>query len=142
MVRTLTDRARRRGPVRGRAVGFALDRARQLAGIRELPKSDIVLVLSQARRELSAIGADLVAAGSIGAAEDVFFLNLGEITAAAQGRDLRDVVARRRTDHDREMGRRHVPRVLLSDGTEPEAERAGRRRRTVRSWASRRPPGR
>jgi rifampicin phosphotransferase len=121
MVRTLTDRARRRGPVRGRAVGFALDRARQLAGIRELPKSDIVLVLSQARRELSAIGADLVAAGSIGAAEDVFFLNLGEITAAAQGRDLRYVVAHRRTDHDREMGRRHVPRVLLSDGTEPEA---------------------
>ena len=45
MVRTLTDRAGRRGRVRGRAVGFALDRARQLAGVRELPKFDLVLVL-------------------------------------------------------------------------------------------------
>jgi pyruvate,water dikinase len=121
MVATLTQRARRRSRLRGRAVGWALDRTRQLAGLRELPKADIVLVLAQVRRELSAIGADLAAAGSIGAAEDVFFLDLGEVAAAEKGRDLRDVVAHRRTDYDREMGRRRVPRVLLSDGTEPEA---------------------
>jgi rifampicin phosphotransferase len=120
MVATLTQRARQRGRLRGRAVGWALDRTRQLAGLRELPKADIVLVLAHVRRELSALGADLAAAGSIRAADDVFFLDLGEVAAAEQGRDLRDVVAHRRTDYDREMGRRHVPRVLLSDGTEPE----------------------
>jgi pyruvate,water dikinase len=125
MVTTLTDRARRRGRVRGRAVGFALDRARQLAGVRELPKFDIVLVLGQARHELRRIGAELAAAGRLAQAGDVFFLDLREVRAALAGRDLRDVVAHRRTDHDREMGRRHVPRVLLSDGTEPEAGAGG-----------------
>ena len=124
MVRTLTDRARRRGPVRARTVGFALDRTRRLAGIRELPKFDIVLVLARARHELLAIGAELAAAGRLVQAPDVFFLDLGEVRSGLAGRDLRDVVAGRRADHDREMGRRHVPRVLLSDGTEPEA-RAG-----------------
>jgi rifampicin phosphotransferase len=120
-VRTLTDRARRRGQVRGRAVGFALDRARQLAGIRELPKFDIVLVLGQARHELVVIGVELAAAGRLARAEDVFFLGLSEVGVALAGRDLRDVVPGRRESFDREMGRRHVPRVLLSDGTEPEA---------------------
>jgi rifampicin phosphotransferase len=121
MVATLTDRARRRGRLRGRAVGLALDRARQLAGIRELPKSLIVLVLARARGELLGIGADLAAAGRLARAEDVCFLDLGEVAAALDGRPVRELVAARRADHDREMGRRHVPRVLLSDGTEPEA---------------------
>ena len=34
------------------------------------------------------------------------------------------MVATRRAEYDRELRRRHIPRVLLSDGTEPEAERA------------------
>jgi pyruvate,water dikinase len=121
MVTTLANRARRRGPVRGRAVGFALDRTRQLAGIRELPKFDIVLVLAQARQELLAIGAELAAAGRLVQSADVFFLDLGEVREALAGRDLRDVVDGRRAGYSREIGRRHVPRVLLSDGTEPEA---------------------
>jgi pyruvate,water dikinase len=121
MVAALTERARRRSRLRGRAVGFALDRARQLAGIRELPKFLIVVVLAQARQQLLRIGADLAAAGGLVRAEDVFFLDLGEVAAALEGRDVRDVVAGRRADHDRELRRRHVPRVLLSDGTEPEA---------------------
>jgi pyruvate,water dikinase len=121
MVSTLTERARRRGRLRGRAVGLALDRARQLAGVRELPKFDIVLILAQARHELLVVGTELVAAGRLVRAEDVFFLGLGEVTAALGGRDPREVVAQRRADHDLEMRRRHVPRVLLSDGTEPEA---------------------
>jgi pyruvate,water dikinase len=121
MVATLTARARRRGRVRGWAVGFALDRARQLAGVRELPKYDIVLVLAQARRELAAVGAQLAAAGRVAAAADVFFLDLGEAAAGLRGRDLRAVVAQRRQTYQRELRRRHIPRVLLSDGTEPEA---------------------
>jgi pyruvate,water dikinase len=121
MVVALTDRARRRGRLRGRVVGFALDRARQLGGVRELPKFDIVLVLAQARHELLRIGEELAAEGRLARAEDVFFLDLGEVAAVLDGRDLRDVVDGRRAGYGREMGRRHVPRVLLSDGTEPEA---------------------
>ncbi|MGY1637804.1 PEP/pyruvate-binding domain-containing protein [Geodermatophilus sp. SYSU D00742] len=121
MVSALTERARRRGRLRGWAVGLALDRTRQLAGLRELPKSLIVLTLARARHELLGIGAHLAAAGRLADAADVAFLDLGEVGAALDGRDLRDVVAARRADHDREVLRRHVPRVLLSDGTEPEA---------------------
>ena len=121
MVSTLTGRARRRGALRGRVVGLALERTRQLAGLRELPKYDIVLVLAQARAELLGIGADLCSAGALPRADDVFFLDLREVADALAGRDVRDVAAGRRDRYDREMARRHVPRVLLSDGTEPEA---------------------
>jgi rifampicin phosphotransferase len=121
MASTLTGRARRRSALRGRAVGFALDRARQLAGLRELPKYDIVLVLAQARRELLAVGVDLAAAGALAQADDVFFLRMPEVADALDGRDVRDVVSLRRDTYERELDRRHVPRVLLSDGTEPEA---------------------
>ena len=39
------------------------------------------------------------------------------------------LVAARRAEYDRELRRRHIPRVLLSDGTEPEAEHATPRAR-------------
>jgi rifampicin phosphotransferase len=121
MVATLTARARQRGRVRGRAVGFALNRTRQLAGVRELPKYYIVLVLAQARQQLAAVGAQLAATDRLAAAEDVFFLDLGEAAAGLHGQDLRAVVTHRRQSYQRELRRRHIPRVLLSDGTEPEA---------------------
>jgi pyruvate,water dikinase len=124
MVATLTHRARQRGTLRGRAVGLALDRTRQLAGLRELPKYDLVLALGRARAQLLRIGTELSAGGVLGRADDVFFLDLREVGEAIDGRDLRDVVAGRRELYDREMARRHVPRVLLSDGTEPEARSA------------------
>jgi phosphohistidine swiveling domain-containing protein len=124
MVATLTDRARQRGSLRARAVGVALDRTRHLAGLRELPKHDIVLVLAQVRGELLEIGAELSAAGALARADDVFFLDLREVGDAIDGRDVRDVAAGRRELYDRETARRHVPRVLLSDGTEPEARPA------------------
>jgi pyruvate,water dikinase len=121
MVAALTDRARARGRLRGRAVGVALDRTRQLAGLRELPKHDLVLVLAQARAELLAIGADLSAAGALARPDDVFFLDLHEVAGAIDGRDVRGTAVGRRDRYDRETARRHIPRVLLSDGTEPEA---------------------
>jgi pyruvate,water dikinase len=121
MVSALTARARVRGPLRARAVGLALDRTRQLAGLRELPKHDLVLVLAQARAVLLGIGAELSAAGVLARADDVFFLDLREVAEGIDGRDVRDLAAGRRAVHDRETARRHVPRVLLSDGTEPEA---------------------
>jgi phosphohistidine swiveling domain-containing protein len=124
MVATLTDRARQRGALRARAVGVALDRTRQLAGLRELPKYYIVRVLAQVRVELLDIGAELSAAGGLARADDLFFLDLREVGDAIDGRDVCDVAAGRRGLYDRETARRHVPRVLLSDGTEPEARSA------------------
>ncbi len=63
---------------------------------------------------------ELAAAGRVDAAEDVFFLDLAEARRALDGADSRALVRQRRNDHESEMGRGHVPRVLLSDGTVPE----------------------
>ncbi|MBO3746715.1 phosphoenolpyruvate synthase [Streptosporangiaceae bacterium NEAU-GS5] len=110
--------ARRAGLIRGGLLRFALSRARKLAGLREQPKFELVRVLAAMRRELRTVGEALEAAGSISAADDVFFLTL---TEARTGRDLRREVTERRAAYEREMRRRQIPRVLLSDGTEPEA---------------------
>ncbi|GII61791.1 phosphoenolpyruvate synthase [Sphaerisporangium krabiense] len=113
--------ARRAGPVRGAVVRFALGRARALAGYREMPKYNLIVAFAGLRAHLAAVGRELAAAGTIGAPDDVFMLGLDEARAALAGADQRELVARRRAEYERELRRRHVPRVLLSDGTEPEA---------------------
>lgn len=122
MIAVLTARARRRSAARAGVVGFALRRTRELAGIRELPKDWLVRALAAARGEVAAVGAGLAASGRLDAPEDVFYLDLTEAHRGIDGADLRNVVADRRTAYEQEVRRRRVPRVLLSDGTEPESE--------------------
>jgi len=121
-------KVRRRSRVRARITRFALRRTRQLAGMRETHKDYLVRLLAHARAQLGILGAELADRGALDAADDVYFLELREVAAAIDdrvaGADLRAVVATRRAEYDRELRRRHIPRVLLSDGTEPEAERA------------------
>ena len=116
---------RRRSRVRARVTGLALRRTRQLAGMRETHKDYLVRVLAHARAQLAhpRRRAGRAAACSP-TADDVFFLELREVAAALDGADQRAPVADRRAEYDRELRRRHIPRVLLSDGTEPEAEHA------------------
>lgn len=121
MIRQLAARARRRGRLRGRLVELCLRRARQLAGCRELPKFRIVEVLAAVRRELALVGEDLAASGRTDQPGDIFFLDTVEAREGLHGTDLRALVAGRRNEYERELRRRHVPRLLLSDGTEPEA---------------------
>jgi rifampicin phosphotransferase len=102
-------------------VRAALKRTRMFAGLRELPKYHIVEALAAVRRQLQVIGTELAGAGRIGSADDVFFLDLAEVREGLAGRPLQHLVVQRRQDYAQELGRRHVPRVLLSDGTEPEA---------------------
>src|SRR5215204_5226961 len=122
MVADLTRRARRQGHLRGALVGFLLKRVRALAGLREVPKFYAVLVLTRARELLLSVGDELAGAGRLESAEDIFFVSLPEVQAALAGKDLRSAVRERRAVYDREVKRRHVPRILLSDGTEPAAE--------------------
>ncbi len=118
---TIAELAGRVGPLRRPLVRFGLRRARRLAGLRELPKFLVITAFAAMRRQLAAVGAELAAAGRIGDPADVFFLDLYDARAGLGGADLRELVAERRAAYEREMRRRHVPRVLLSDGTEPEA---------------------
>ena len=120
-VADVVARVRRRSRWRARAVGFALGRVRELVGLREAPKDHLVRLIALARDELAAVGAELAARDLLDDPGDVFFLDLHDVAAALDGADLRAVVGTRREEYARELRRRHVPRVLLSDGTEPEA---------------------
>ena len=123
-VAQVVGEVRRRSRVRAWVTGLALRRTRQLAGMRETHKDYLVRVLAHARAQLAILGAELAGRGLLVAADDVFFLELREVAAALDGTDQRGLVADRRAEYDRELRRRHIPRVLLSDGTEPEAEHA------------------
>jgi pyruvate,water dikinase len=122
MVSELVRRANGKGRLRGALVRFLLGRARELSGLREMPKFSIVLLLARVRSLLWPVGEELAQAGRLEEAGDVFFLSIPEAWAALAGEDLRPTVGERRAVYEREKGRKHVPRLLLSDGTEPTAE--------------------
>jgi pyruvate,water dikinase len=117
----LVRRTRRTRPVRARLAGFLLRRSRALAGMRELPKFAWLHVLAEMRRQLLAAGAEVSNSGLLDRPDDIVFLDFREALAAANGADLRELVATRRAGYQRELRRRTVPGLLLSDGTTPEA---------------------
>jgi phosphohistidine swiveling domain-containing protein len=119
MIKTLT--ARLHGPRRV-VLRFLLGRVRLLAGLREQPKFQIMRVFALGHALIAPVGVDLAERGLLDTADDVFFLNLSELRRAFAGEDLRKTVTERREVYRREQGRRHIPRVLLSDGTDAETE--------------------
>jgi pyruvate,water dikinase len=133
MIATLSQRARHTHWFRGWLVRFLLIRAHALSGLREMTRFVIGLRLAQVRSQLWPVGEALVRAGKLSEATDLFFLTFPEIHAAITGADHRTEVSERRATFDRELGRRHVPLVLLSDGTEPTSvPQAGDRIATLR----------
>ncbi len=106
----LVARARRTRPIRARCAGFLLRRSRALAGLRELPKFAWLYAFAEMRRQLLAAGAELAERGLLERADDIMFLDFREALAAADGDDLRELVAARRADHERETKRRQRPR--------------------------------
>ncbi|PRX60318.1 pyruvate,water dikinase [Nonomuraea fuscirosea] len=121
MIETLSRRARRRRPIRGRLAAFFMRRSRQLTGLREIAKFAWLPVIQACRRQLLLAGADLADRGRLERADDIMFLTLEEARAAARDTDHREVAAMRRAEYVRELRRRTVPGALLSDGTDLEA---------------------
>ncbi|MGI9003285.1 MAG: hypothetical protein ACR2GH_16785 [Pseudonocardia sp.] len=99
---------------------------RDLAGLREVPKASVATLLARVRSELLVpVGEDLTRRGHLERPEDLFFLDLREARDLLAGAvDLRPVIRERRATYEAELRRRHVPRILLSDGTEPAGEDA------------------
>ena len=113
--------AREHGP-RRLVLAVVLRRLRRLIGTREAPKFHIIRLLATPSRELlKSVGAQLAERGALAQPDDIFFLRLAEARWAAAGTDVRGIVAARRAAFVREHARRHIPRVLLSDGTDAEA---------------------
>lgn len=106
------------GLVKVRVARAAAYRVRALAGLREMPKFTIIRMFGLVRSMLLDSGRQLVARGVLERPDDLFFLRVTELQQLAAGarRDWRALVAGRRQTYAREMTRRQVPRLLLSDG--------------------------
>ncbi|HEU5315240.1 MAG TPA: PEP/pyruvate-binding domain-containing protein [Chloroflexota bacterium] len=105
-------------PLRALAVRILLTRYRELAGLRELPKFHVVALLDQGRRLLDPVGDELAAAGRLEVPSDVYLLTIPEVRRALGGWDARPLADQRREALALERRRKHIPRWLLSDGTE------------------------
>lgn len=113
------------GGVKAGLVRFALRRCRALAGLRERPKSLLVLGFTRMRRELLIVADELVSRGVLSDPTDISMITIDDARRGLEGQDLHPLVEANRAEYDRELQRRHVPRLLLSDGTEPEALGSG-----------------
>ena len=109
------------GALKARLVRAAIVRYRALAGLREAPKFFAVRMMGLIRQGLLESGAALCDAGLLAAPDDLFFLYVRELEEIARLRtipaSLRAQIAERRALRAREMLRKQLPRVLLSDGT-------------------------
>ena len=98
---------------------FLGGRFRQLGGLRDLPKFVIVRLFGVLRHSALNIGGELVSQGVFNEPSDIFFLKMAELDKLAAGaaNDWQSLIATRRQAFAREMNRRQVPHILLSDGT-------------------------
>ena len=106
------------GRLRAHQARFLAGRMRALMGMRENPKFFVVRLFWIAHRALEQSGQELVEAGVLEQADDIFFLTTNEIRALArrEKRDWRAIVTERRAVRRRELARRQIPRLLLSNG--------------------------
>lgn len=115
-------RATRGGWFRAQQARFLARRLRELMGVRESPKFFIVRLFAQFRWALLKTGAELAQTGELAQPDDLLFLDFAELHDFAAGsvaqpaRDWRRLIAERREAYRRELLRRQVPRLLLSDG--------------------------
>ncbi len=104
-------------PVKARVLRVLAGRLRRLFGARETPKFTLIRVLGLVRTALQASGRDLMDAGVLADADDVFFLRFDELHGAfAAGETLRAPVAERRASRARELRRTRIPIMLVGDG--------------------------
>jgi len=120
-----------KGHLKARLVRFAVRRYRALAGLREAPKFFAIRMMGLMRAGLLASGDEMVAAGLLEQDDDLFFLHVSELeTLAAEFEGwkvsspspsvltiFQANIRERRALRKRELHRKQIPRVLLSDGT-------------------------
>ncbi|CAG1016996.1 pyruvate, water dikinase [Anaerolineales bacterium] len=107
------------GKAKARLEKIMWTRIRELGGLRETPKFFVIRLFGHFRTALLSAGQKLVEAGTLAEAEDVFFLHLWELKTLGNGgvSDWKALVTERRATYARELRRRRIPRLILSDGT-------------------------
>ena len=106
------------GRIKAHLVRFFAGRMRELMGARESPKFFAVRLFALVRAPLLQAGTDLARSGDLDHADDVFYLTYNEMKAfaAQEPLDWKELIAKRREAYQRELMRRQVPRLILSDG--------------------------
>jgi rifampicin phosphotransferase len=106
------------GYFKQKMVRAAARRIRLLMGARESPKFFIIRLMGIARKALLEAGEEFVAAGTIDQATDLAFLKLKELEDLSRSSlpDPKKIITERRAVYERELRRRQVPRLLVSDG--------------------------
>jgi phosphohistidine swiveling domain-containing protein len=106
------------GKIKAAAVQKLAIRVWELAGLRESPKFHIIQMMGIIRQALLDSGRELVTTGVLVQPDDLFYLHLMELEELARSveRDWRGLVAKRRAAYNRELTRKKIPRLLLSDG--------------------------
>ncbi len=106
------------GFFKAKVARFMAGRARMLMGLRENPKFFAVRMMYIVHRELIKTGREFVASGELEREDDLLFMSFPELRelAAKTQRDWKPLIAERRSRFDRELQRRQLPRLLLSDG--------------------------
>jgi pyruvate,water dikinase len=106
------------GKVKARVIRATARRVRALAGLRESPKYYIVKKMGIIRQALQDCGTRLAQEGKLEQANDLFYLHLDELEGFANGDqgNWQALIRERRETFEREMRRRQVPRMMISDG--------------------------
>lgn len=108
------------GLFKARLVRFAANRYRALGGMREAPKFFAIRMMTVIRKGLLTCGGNFFKAGLLERDDDLFFLHIHELDEIVESQnisaDMRARIGERRALRQREMLRRQIPRVLLSDG--------------------------
>lgn len=114
----VSDVRETKGDLRAAVLQNLLNRHRELGGLRERPKFDMVRAIALGRRTLQRCAATLLARDLLDDADDIFFIDPSDLRNAVTGHetDLRACALANRQAFKWELGRRLVPRVLTSDG--------------------------
>lgn len=96
----------------------AARRIRTLMGARESPKFFAIRTMGIARQGLLDTGREFAEVGTIDRPTDLAFLTIPELSALSRNepRDWKTLIAARHVAFERELRRRQVPRLLVSDG--------------------------
>lgn len=111
-------RKERGGWLKEKLVQAAGKRMRLLLGTRESPKFFFIRMMGTARRAIVDVGLEFVEAGTISQADDLVYLQIVELESLSRNEpgEWDALIAKRRGAYTRELRRRQVPRVLVSDG--------------------------
>ncbi|MBN1429178.1 MAG: pyruvate, phosphate dikinase [Anaerolineae bacterium] len=103
----------RKGSLSAWLIGHLLRCLREVGGMREQPKFDMIRCYALFRRVLFEVGHDLVMQGRLDRADDVFYVTFADIR---EGGELRLRAAEAHAEYAREVKRVAVPRIMTSTG--------------------------